>query len=72
MQSKRMSALEAVSNTIIGIFIGFIIVYFLAPYLGFTPTVQQSLGLNVAFVVASPIRSYIIRRLFVWLEFRGV
>jgi len=72
MQSKKMSFLEALSNTFVGILVGFIIVYFLSPWLGFAPTVQQSLGLNAAFVVASPIRSYVIRRLFVWLEFCGV
>jgi len=72
MQSKKMSALEALSNTIVGILIGFFIVYFFSPLIGFAPTVQQSIGLNAAFVVASPVRSYVIRRLFVWLEFRGV
>jgi len=72
MQSRKMSFFEALANTAIGVLIGFVIVYFMSPLVGLHPTVYQSLGLNVAFIVASPIRSYIIRRIFIWLEFRGV
>ena len=68
MQSRKISFLESMVNTIVGTVIGFCIVFFVSPLVGLSPTFEQSLWLNVFFVVASTVRSYSVRRGFIWYE----
>jgi len=70
MQSRKMSFVESLANTVLGTVIGFCILYFMGPLVGVCPSVQQSLWLNVFFIFASNLRSYLVRRGFVWLEVR--
>jgi len=67
MQSKKYSAYEALTNTVLGTMIGFVLVYFAFPLMGVCTTVEQALTANVMFIVASTVRSYVVRRGFVWL-----
>ena len=64
MQSKKHSAYEALTNTVLGTAIGFCIVYFIFPMMGVCTTVSQALTANVMFIVASTVRSYVVRRFF--------
>jgi len=66
-QSKRMSFYEALTNTVLGVVIGFCIVYFVLPFIGVCVSVEQALSTNAMFVVASTARGYVVRRGFVWL-----
>lgn len=72
MQSKKHSAYEAFTNTILGTLIGFCLVYFAFPFMGVCTTVEQAVTANVMFIIASTIRSYVVRRAFVWIGERDV
>jgi len=63
-QSKKHSFYETMTNTVLGTVIGFCLVYFVAPVIGVCSTVEQSLGINAMFIVASTLRGYGVRRLF--------
>lgn len=64
MQSKKHSHIEALSNQIAGIAIGWSLVYFAFPVMGVETTVTQASISSGMFFVASYIRSYVIRRVF--------
>jgi len=68
MQSRKMSFIESLVNTVVGTVIGFCVLYYIAPLVGMCPSVEQSLLLNLFFIFSSNIRSYMVRRGFVWLE----
>jgi len=65
-QSKKHSAYEALTNTMLGTIIGFALVYFAFPLMGVCTTVEQALTANIMFIFASTLRSYMVRRGFVW------
>jgi hypothetical protein len=73
MQSKKHSAYEALTNTVLGTMIGYCIVLFAFPLIGGVPvSPTQAIYGNVMFIVASTLRSYTVRRGFVWLSGRDV
>jgi len=64
-QSKKFSAIEAVTNTVAGLFISFIIQIIIYPLLNIPVTIKQNLLITTVFFVVSFLRSYLLRRLFV-------
>ncbi|DAB40270.1 MAG TPA: hypothetical protein CFH81_08735 [Sulfurovum sp. UBA12169] len=71
MQSKKHSHFEVIANSALGIVIGWCLVYFAFPYIGIKTTVSQASASSVIFFVASYVRSYYVRRTFVWMYARG-
>ena len=72
MQSRAMSAIEALTNVFAGWFTAFTLQLVLFPALGLQATVAQNLLISGAFTALSLMRSYILRRVFVALELAPV
>ena len=51
MQSKKMSFYESLSNTVLGLVIGFCVVYFAFPWIGVPTTATDALLSNAMFFV---------------------
>ncbi len=64
MQSKKLSHLEALINQIVGIVVGWCIVYFVFPLFDYLPQGQVATISTIIFFVASYLRIYAIRRMF--------
>jgi hypothetical protein len=63
-QSKKLSAIESISNVFIGLITSFLIQLVLYPMLNIPVTVTQNLIITFVFFIASFIRGYLIRRYF--------
>ena len=63
-QSRRMSLVEAVTNTTVGyaLAVGTQLVVF--PFYGLDAALREHLAIGAAFVVVSLVRSYVLRRAF--------
>jgi hypothetical protein len=68
MQSRAMSALEALSNVLLGLVVATLIQLGAFPVIGVQATLKQHLMLSSTFTVVSIIRSYLLRRGFALLE----
>jgi hypothetical protein len=64
MQTKKNSALEAVTNIIIGYLISVTSNWLILPLFGYNVTLLDSFGIGLAFTFVSLIRSYLLRRIF--------
>ena len=64
MQSKKYSALESVTNVIVGLVLSFVIQLIIYPLLGIPVTLKQNFIITAVFFVVSFIRGYVIRRVF--------
>ena len=64
MQSKKHSHYEIITNQIVGILIGWSLVYFAFPFMDIHQTIEQSTISSMMFFVASYARSYVLRRVF--------
>ena len=64
MQSKKLSIIEAVSNTIIGLLTSFCIQIVIYPFLNIEVSINQNIFITFVFFIASIIRGYLVRRLF--------
>jgi len=64
MQSKKLSIIEAISNTIIGLLTSFIIQLIIYPILNIEVSINQNIIITIVFFIASIIRGYLVRRLF--------
>jgi len=64
MQSKRISIIEAVSNTIIGLLTSFCIQLIIYPVLNIDVKLSQNVIITFVFFIASIVRSYLVRRFF--------
>ena len=64
MQSKKLSIVEAVSNTLIGLLTSFIIQIIIYPILNIEVSINQNIIITFVFFIASIIRGYLVRRLF--------
>lgn len=64
MQTKKKSLIEAVSNTIIGLGISFLIQLIIYPVLNIPVSIGQNIIITAVFFIVSIIRSYLVRRLF--------
>ena len=64
MQTRKLSALEAMSNTIVGFLISLLLVNIVLPMYGFDIKFNQSVSMTLIFSGASIVRGYIIRRFY--------
>ena len=64
MQSKKHSAIESITNVIIGLIISFLIQLIIYPFLNIKVSINQNIFITFVFFIASFIRSYVIRRMF--------
>ena len=63
-QSKKHSALESITNVVIGLIISIVTQMILYPILGIPVTFSQNLIITMVFFVISFVRGYVIRRFF--------
>jgi hypothetical protein len=66
-QSRSLSAIEAATNVILGWMIALITQALVFPVLGLQVMLWQNLALSGVFTAVSFLRSYVLRRFFVWL-----
>jgi high-affinity Fe2+/Pb2+ permease len=64
MQSKKLSIIEAITNTITGLIVSFGIQILIYPFLNIEVSLNQNIFITIVFFIASFLRSYIIRRIF--------
>lgn len=63
-QSKKHSHYEIITNQITGLILGWLLVFFIFPFIGVETTVTQASLSSVMFFISSYTRSYVIRRVF--------
>jgi hypothetical protein len=64
MQSKKLSIIESVTQTVIGLGISFYIQIVIYPLMGIPVTIKQNIVITIVFFLASLIRGYFVRRYF--------
>jgi hypothetical protein len=64
MQSRWMSAAEAIANVVVGYGIAVMTQFLVFPLFGLTASLGDNLLLGMVFTVVSLIRSYALRRVF--------
>ena len=64
MQTKKLSIIESVSNTVIGLLTSFIIQIIIYPLLNIDVSINQNIIITFVFFIASIIRGYLVRRFF--------
>ena len=64
MQSKRLSLIESITNTIAGLIVSFGIQILIYPFLDIEVTINQNIFITFIFFIASFLRGYLIRRIF--------
>ena len=69
-QSRRQSMIETVAGVAIGFAVSIALSYIVYPLFGHSFTLGQNIGITVIFTVASIVRGYLVRRLFVRLHGR--
>ena len=63
-QSNKLSAIEAITNTVAGLVTSFLIQIMIYPILDIEVTFGENIIITLVFFVASFARSFVIRRLF--------
>ena len=63
-QTKSKSAVEAITNTVVGLVTSFLIQIMIYPILDIDVTFGENIIITLVFFIASFGRSYIIRRIF--------
>lgn len=63
-QTKKLSLIESIAQTFIGLIISFFIQLIIYPAMGIPVTVTQNIVITLVFTVASIIRGYFVRRIF--------
>jgi len=64
MQSKKQSAIESLTNIIVGLLTSFLIQLIIYPLLNIPVSIGQNIIITMVFFIASFIRGYLIRRFF--------
>jgi len=64
MQSRRMSAVEAIANVLVGYGVAVLAQLAIFPLFGIAVSIGDNLAIGAAFTVVSLARSYAVRRLF--------
>ena len=64
MQTRSMSATEAVTSTAVGFAVSWGLTLMVLPLFGYAVTLGHSVGITAVYTIASVIRSYAIRRVF--------
>ena len=67
-QTRSMSLIESVANTGAGFLVSLIIQITLFSLMAIETTTTQNLLMSGVFTVASLVRGYLMRRLFIWWE----
>lgn len=63
-QSRRASFAEACLNVVLGYWIAILAQLAIFPLFGLAVSLEQNLGIGLAFTLVSLVRSYLLRRLF--------
>ena len=63
-QTKKLSFMESLTQTIIGLVTSFLIQIVIYPTLNIEVSLNQNIIITLVFFVASIVRGYIVRRLF--------
>lgn len=64
MQSKKLSIIEAITNTVVGLTTSFCIQLIIYPLLDIPVTLSENVIITLVFFIVSILRGYIIRRIF--------
>jgi hypothetical protein len=64
MQSKKLSIIESITNTVVGLLTSFLIQIIIYPILNIEVSINQNILITFVFFIASIIRGYLVRRLF--------
>jgi len=70
-QTRSWSAIEAVTNVLVGYAVAVLTQLIVFPAVGLSVTLQENLRIGLAFTLVSLARSYLLRRLFERLGMRG-
>jgi len=63
-QSRRMSAVEAVANVVVGFGLAIATQVVVFPLFGLVASIGDNLAIGAIFTVVSIVRSYVLRRVF--------
>lgn len=64
MQPKKLSLIESITQTIIGLFVSFGIQLVIYPALDIPVRLSQNVIITMVFTIASILRGYLVRRAF--------
>lgn len=64
MQTKRHSAIESLTNIVVGLITSFIIQLLIYPILNIEVSISENVIITIVFFLVSFIRGYFIRRVF--------
>ena len=68
-QSRKMSAIESLTNSFTGFWISVVLAMWTVPWLYGAPApLKQNIISTVLFTVVSIVRSYLVRRVFTWMH----
>ena len=67
-QTRKRSAIEAVTNVVLGLIVSWTITFLLLPIWGLEPTIVEAFQITLLFTVASLIRLFVVRRGFNWWD----
>lgn len=67
-QSRQCSVLEALTNTCAGFGLSVALGQILFPLFGASISLEQNFVITAAFTVLSFVRSYVVRRVFNWID----
>lgn len=68
MQTKRMSMLEAITNTLVGFVMSILLQLLMTSALSIQMSLDQNIIMSLVFTVASVARGYLVRRMFLKLH----
>ena len=71
-QTKKQSHIEIITNQVVGIVIGWSIVYFIFPLMSSLTQSQLATVSTIIFFISSYFRGYILRRFFNWRHRNGI
>ena len=67
-QTRRMSLVESIANTGAGFLVSLVLQLSLFSLMGIETTTGQNLTMSGVFTLASLVRGYLMRRLFIWWQ----
>jgi hypothetical protein len=68
MQTKSMSMIEAITNTLVGFVMSILLQLMMTSALSIQMSLDQNLIMSLVFTVASVARGYLVRRMFLKLH----
>ena len=63
-QSKKLSSIEAITNTVVGLITSFLIQLVIYPTMDIKVSLDQNIIITLVFFIVSFLRGYLLRRLF--------